>query len=332
MGDGGVQLRVSGRLFGGWKSARVVRSIESFAGVFELELGGGATIVEDEVCTLLYNGVPLVTGFVEATEESISSGDHSLRVSGRDRTGDLLDSSYLGPPWAFARAPVERVAATIAAPFGVSVALQPGVTAEVPQRVAVDPGETAYEVIERVCRLAAVLPTATATGGILLTRAGAVRAATALVLGRNVLSLSVSRNRSGLFARYVVRGQEADSHRAASAEARDVTVPRSARALLVRPEGAVTIRTARTRAQWEVAVRRGRATRATASVLGWAQEDGTLWEPNRLVRVDAAKLRLPGEMLIVECTYELSAQAGLTTSLSLALPDAFLVDPGGARG
>jgi prophage tail gpP-like protein len=83
---------------------------------------------------------------------------------------------------------------------------------------------------------------------------------------------------------------------------------------------------AQTRADWEMRRRKGEGTKATVTVNGFHQEDGTLWQPNMMVQVEAPWLAVDRELIISEVTYNYS-EDGEKTTLSLTLPDAFLPDP-----
>jgi prophage tail gpP-like protein len=83
---------------------------------------------------------------------------------------------------------------------------------------------------------------------------------------------------------------------------------------------------AETRADWEIRRRKGEGTKATITVNGWHQQDGSLWETNLMVPVEAPWLALNRELVISEVTYTYD-ERGERTQLALTLPDAFLPDP-----
>lgn len=88
---------------------------------------------------------------------------------------------------------------------------------------------------------------------------------------------------------------------------------------------------AETRADWEVRRRKGEGTKATVTVNGFHQKDGTLWAPNMMAQVEAPWLALNRELIISEVTYSYDA-SGEKTTLTLTLPDAFLPDPKARKG
>lgn len=334
-----VVLRVNGTEYAGWKSAKVVRGIESAAGSFELAVSdrwAGSTpwpIREGDTCSVVVAGEVMLTGYVDRRSVSFGADEHSVSVSGRDRAGELVDCSAVLKVWEFVRTPVLEVARRVAAPHGVNVALAAGLVPPVPDKVSVDPGDTAFEVIERACRAANLLAVSDGRGGLVLMRPGTGRAYTALAEGVNLLTGSAESDASGRFRKVVVRGQSGGTDTlsgqqaaAVQASAEDLNDPRQSRVLVIRPEGAVTVGVAKRRAQWETAVRAARALSVTVSVQGWTQGDGTPWPVNALVRTVSPKLELDEEMLIVQATYTLDS-SGTRTELQLRLPGAYEPEP-----
>jgi len=336
-----VSLQVNGMEYAGWKSARVTRGIESVSGSFTLsvsdrwaETATAWPIAEGDECTIKVGGEVVITGFVDRRTVSFDASTHSLSVSGRDRTGDLVDCSAVLSTWEFTNTPVLTLARRVAAPFGVEVTMQSGLTPTVPAKLSVDPGDSAFEVIERACRAAALLPVSDGRGGLALMRPGTARTHTALVEGENLKSGSVERDASGKFRRVVVRGQSSgtdalsgEQAAAPQASAEDANVRRAARVLLVRPEGNVTTALAKKRAEWETTVRAARSLTVTVTVQGWTQGNGALWPVNALARVNSVRLGLDEELLITSATYSLDDSGGTTTELVLRPPNAFKPEP-----
>src|SRR5688572_27785637 len=127
-----LHLVVNGRRYDGWKSVRVIRSIESAAGSFELEVSdrwGGQDlpwpIAEEDECKIQIDGQTVIDGYVDRRALSISATDRSLRYDGRDKAAALVDCSAVLDKWTFRKASVLQIAQKIAAPFGVRVTLQP---------------------------------------------------------------------------------------------------------------------------------------------------------------------------------------------------------------
>lgn len=336
-----VELEVGGVRYGGWKSVRVTRGIESVSGSFELsvsEMWADAAewpINEGDACTVRIGDTVVLTGYVDVRRVSFDASQHSVDVSGRDKTGDLVDSSAVPKTWEFRNVPILTLARRLAEPFGVPVTLQAGlVLPPPPARLAVDPGDSVFDVIERACRTATLLAMADGKGGLLLTRPESGRAHTELVEGENLLAGEVTRDATGRYRKVVVRGQHSGGDllsgkqsSTVQASAVDENEPRAARVLLVRPEGNMTPALAKARAEWETAVRAARAVTARVVVQGWTQGNGALWPVNGVVRVRSPRLGLDGDMLVTQAVYSLDESIGSTTELTLRPPDAFRPEP-----
>jgi len=319
-----IKLRVGGAEYGGWKTARVTVGIEALSGSFSLgvsERWGGQDqpwpINEGDACTVVLNGEPVLTGYLDAREPSFEG----VTVEGRDRAGDLVDSSAVSDHWEFKGYTIEQIARKICAPFGISVAMQAGLVLTAPKKFSVDPGDTAANALENVCRLAGLLAVSDGCGGIRLTRASSERCVVDLMQGNNILPGARARfDMAGRFRTYRVLGQHRGSDNLSGAnaaavkgEATDLAVTRPERVLVIRPEGNVTAAQAKQRAEWEAITRAARGDTLSIPVQGWTQGDKarTRWTPNKLVRVRASRLGVPdADMLITQVVYSVDRNGG----------------------
>lgn len=344
-----IKLKVGGRAYSGWKTARVTRGIESLSGSFEFTVSERWAaqdepwpIQDGDACEVVVNGETLLTGYVDKREPSFEG----VRVSGRDKASDLVDCSAILDHWSFKGVNVRELVQQLADPYGIEVSLQPGLVippATLPKKFDINPGDTSHNALENVCRVAGVLAVSDGLGGIVLTRAGRERCAVDLVQGVNILKgARASFDMTGRFRTYLVLGQHkgnddfnGEQSAAVKGDAVDPNV-RSTRTLVIRPEGNVTTAQAKQRAEWEAVTRAARSATVSVPVQGWTQGDKarTLWPINKLVRVDAPRLGVNGDMLITAATYSLDLSGGTVTTLELKRPDAFLSLPatGGVSG
>jgi prophage tail gpP-like protein len=371
----GARLTVNGKAYGGWTSVRVTRGIEAIAGTFDLTVSerwdGQAEpwpIVEEDTCMVTLGdalNTPVITGYVDIRSQGFDGSSRLFTVTGRDKTGALVDCSAVLGKYEFHKIGVLEFCRQLAEPFEVGVSLQPGAedkaistTGQADSggapaavgsagksssmklsspiaRLTINPGDSVFEVIDRACRMAGFLPVSDGAGGIVLTRTGGARATSVLAQGENLLTVDVNFDGTKRYRRYLVAGQTGGSDILSdtsaanvSAEAQDLQVRRASRVLLVRPEGAVTLAFARQRAAWEATVRAARSATVTVTVHGWTQRDGSLWPINALVPVHIPAFGITyTDLLITEATYTLSLQGGTITTLSLTRADAFRPEP-----
>ena len=119
-----VSLKINGREFSGWKKISISRGLEQLAATFELTVterwSGQAKVIpikEGDACTLLINGSPLIVGYVDDADPFYTDKEHGMVVSGRDKTGDLIDCS--APSTQFSGRTLGEVATDLCKPFGV---------------------------------------------------------------------------------------------------------------------------------------------------------------------------------------------------------------------
>jgi prophage tail gpP-like protein len=224
-------------------------------------------------------------------------------VYGRDAVGDLIDCSAALRPGRWENRTLTQIAADICRPFGIAVTATADV-GPVFAAFAVQPGESAFEAIERACRFRGVLPISDGRGGLVLAEPSTERLSVALVQGENILAASAALSFRDRFSAYTALGQAAgmdestpEQNASPAGRATDPGVTRYRPLIVIAEESADAAGLAR-RAVWEAAVRRGRSSRAVITVQGWSHPGG-VWAPNRRVLVRAPWLQLDAEMLIV---------------------------------
>lgn len=328
-----VILNVGGQRHEGWTNVSVTLSIEAIAGSFELGLTElwpdqptRRVVKPGQECTLSIDDDLLITGRVDEAAPEYNAVSHSISITGRDATGDLVDCSALNEPGEWKNVGLVAIAASVCKPFAISVSAQTD-TGKPFTRFAMQPGESAFEVIERACRARAVLPVSDGNGGLVFARAGTARRQTALVYGENIVQAEAAFSDIERYSQYIVRGQQPgdDSWGAQvasepEARAEDPAIGRYRPLVILAevPEG----QSFEDRAKWEATVRAGRARKANYTVQGWRDEGGALWRPNALVKVDDTMLGINETMLITSVTFSRS-EDGTTTQLSLVKPSSY---------
>lgn len=336
-----VRLTVNRVDYGGWKSMRLVRSIEQIAGTFELgvsELWPDARlpreISPDDLCSVTVDGTVAITGHVDDVRVGYAGQTHEVTVTGRDAAGDLVDCSAVYRTGKWLGQKMERIAANLCDPFGVGVRAAVDTGAAVAEW-NIQEGESAFECLERLARLKGVLLVSDGQGGLVITRAGqAGRVGIELGRGQNMLRGAVELSFRERYSAYTVKGQGASNDLTWGATTRlkgtsaDAMVARH-RPLVVIAEDQADGATLKRRALWEANVRAGRSAQLTVLVHGWSYLDGArraLWQPNTLVRVRDPWLRCDADLLVKGVSFTLD-DAGTLTELALTLPQAFDLIP-----
>ena len=332
-----VLLTIGNQQWGGWKRYRIGLGMQQLAGSFELELterwAGQASrreILEGAPCTLHYDGDLLITGYIDRVSPSYDANSHSVSVSGRDKTADLVDCS--APPTQFIGRGLVDVARELCAPFGIAVIDQAGANAPF-RSLKPNDGESVFEMLDQAARIRGVLLVTDGCGNLIITRAGQYRAHDALVLGENILQASGNRDRTDVFSQYSLKGQAAGSDdffgeqaAAVLARSRDSRVTRH-RPLTLIADGPIDGKAARDQVTWERNVRWGRSQSVSYTLVGYRQSNGEIWRANSLVPVYDAYQYLRGtERLVTEVAYQLDDQ-GERCELTVMPKEAFALVP-----
>ncbi len=115
-----VELRTAGKIFAGWTTININRSIESLSGYFELGVNVQpetdlSSLSPGQPFTLTINGQTVITGYLDGRRRNMTADSMSITISGRDKTADLIDCAaiYQGRQWKGAR--LSRLRVTCAA-------------------------------------------------------------------------------------------------------------------------------------------------------------------------------------------------------------------------
>lgn len=205
-------LLVSGIQYVGWTSLRVSRAIDRMASDFHLQLTqrwAGKTLPrvrEFDAAQILFGDDVMLTGYVDSVQVSGDANSHTVAISGRSKTEDVIDCTPDIPGGTYAGYRLDAIARDIAGRFGIDVVVQADVGEAFPE-VAIERHETGFAFLERLSRLRGVLLSDDEHGRLLLTRAGAERASGRIKLGENVQGYSVELSSSKRFSEYRVKTQ-----------------------------------------------------------------------------------------------------------------------------
>lgn len=364
-----VDLVVGGVVHRGWRSMKATLSLDAPSAKFTLELAerwsddpaeAPRTVKPGAACQLRLDGDVVVDGHIDAVEVQYDDRSHVLTVVARDKLGDLVDcAAVLDGPHEFAGLRLHEIAARIAAPFGVTVQAEVDPGPLFP-RFAVQPGETAWEAIERAAKARGILLAGSGAGVLRLTRATEAQpAAGPIELGVNVLRCNGGFDHSGRHSLVCVRGQAegggtaAGVHDPAGAPAPGASGLLAARSQarqvdeaigryrprVVVAETAGAAQSFADRAAWEVRAAAGRSVRVQYTLPGWRGASGALWRTMTLARVKDRFLGVDADLLISGVVFSLTPQGGSLTEVEVTLPDAYDVQavplkqaPGAAGG
>mgnify|MGYP005806346197 CR=1 FL=1 len=374
----GIALQLDGVDFDEWTSAEVSRDLKDFSGSFSFTVRdairslasfdfatlGAAYLMRPGAEAKIYiDGNLVLLGYVDDVSPTIDDSQASVTISGRDKTGDLVDSAALvDGPAEVKNAKLEDAAAEIAKPFGLTVRSEID-TGEPFPRYSLDLSETAFSAIEKGARSRHALMLSDGVGGVVITRTGKTRAPADLTLPGNVRRASGKFSHKNRHSENIVRGQgefagkdrtaalliepasspilPADRQpgdgaatalerkgTAATGRAKDDEINRYRPIVHLARSKAANV-PAQDEADWRMRTARGESEEFSYTVRGHG-EQGRIWRINELTNVADNYLQVFRDMLISHVTFR-EDESGRETDLTVTSPEAFDKDPVGSR-
>jgi len=338
-----LTLAIGGRQLTGWSQVRFSRGIERCPSDFEISLTerypgeAEAFVVQPgDACTVSLGDDLVMTGYVDRVAYGISAGQHTVIVVGRSKCADLVDCSAEWPGGQISGSDALGIAQKLAAPYGITVSA-PGSTGVRVEQFNLMVGETAFEIIERVCRYGALLAYDQPDGNLVLAQAAQESAASGFTQGVNVQSATMTYSSDQRFAEYRCFMQSMDvlgdigEGGNLLAVAKDPGVLRHRARYIVSeaPGGGQDF--AQKRATWEANRRIGRSAQLILVTDSWRDSAGALWTPNTLVPLVLPILKCgeeqePLKWLVAQVSYRRDFE-GTTAELTIMRPEAFLPIP-----
>ncbi len=326
-----LALKVDGKVHSGWEQIRVSQSLEQLSMSFELSLSARwddsdnlSPILVGTTAQIIIDDELVVTGYVDEISPAYKADEHTVTVSGRSKTGDLIDCSGEGKQ--YNNKSLTEIAADVCKPFGISVT-DDAAASDLFRLVTIDAGESYFEFLSRLAAIRAVRLQTDAPGNLIITRVGKKQSEYVLELGVNILSASGHFSQRDRYSEYTIQGQQpgdevvwgqAAAH--ISARVNDARVKRY-RPTLIMADGVVTKADCKAQGQWQRNANFGRGLSVVYTVLDWT--DGSKhWSPNTLIPVRDSFLGIDDLWLIVGVQLILDDQ-GERTELQVMPPAAF---------
>ncbi|EAO1206229.1 baseplate protein [Salmonella enterica] len=337
-----VELCIDGKVFTGWTSVTINRSIETMAGYFDL--GVNVPVADDlsslapgKAFQLAIDNQIVIAGYTDRRRRQMDSKSMKITVAGRDKTADLIDCAavYKGGQWK--NRTLAQIAEDLCKPFGVTVRweLTDSETATPFPSFTLDHSETVYEALGRASRARGVLMTSNAAGDLVFTQADSTQS-DSLVLGQNLLSVDFDEDFRDRFSEYVVKGHGRASGKVGDTlDAKSIASQRGSitdsaitryRPTIILADSKTDTQTAKARAIREQRRRLAKSLTFTAELEGWTRQNGQIWMPNVLVSIDASKYGVTTEpLLISKVVLTLDDSDGIKTTLTCSPRDGYLV-------
>ncbi|MFA5826281.1 MAG: phage tail protein, partial [Gallionellaceae bacterium] len=211
-----VELSIAGNRHSDWSSYEIDSDLMIPADAWSMTLGMSGNEMPPDVTPaapvlVKIDGQTVLTGRVDEITHTVNKTTHAFSISGRDNAAALLDCS--APIFSKQEATLKEVAAALVHDFGIA---QPKILADktrICKKIAVDPGDTAWNMLARVAEANGLWPWFRPDGQLVIGGPDySVAPAATLILrrdgnGNNVLSLVKNESVAERFSRVTVYGQ-----------------------------------------------------------------------------------------------------------------------------
>lgn len=336
MGHEIITISVGGNTYMSHIECQVSAAFNEAAREFQFtvaaELGASATnaifAIGTEV-TISAGGDQLLAGHVDVREPTFAARRAEISVSGRSKSGDLVDGSAEHDTGQFEDKDPLEIAQEISKDYGAK--WETDQKLEKIEQYQITPGESCFRCIEKLTRQQGLTIAGTPEGNAKITKAGSERNGP-LLEGGNIYSGTAHHNGKNQYSKIIVRGQRpfghGDDNLEIEAQLEDGTVKRHKTIIIVQDED-----TTKERAEKRAKNRRNRAAgnalKATITTQGFRDDAGKIWTPGALTYIESPFLDISQDMLIEKVVYRQS-EGGSFATLSLVDPRAY--DGQGAGG
>jgi len=345
-----VSLLIGGQVHSAWSRYQVSSDLLVAASAWQVSLGLPDGVLPPQVAA----GAPVevrvgedtaMTGFIDEVDQVINERAHTLSISGRDVASLLVDCS--APIFAARDMLLADIVRTVVNPLGISKVRIEAPASGVHEKIAIEPGDTAWDALMKSCEANGVWPWCAPDGTLIVAGPDYEAAPVAsLIVKRdgkenNVKSL---RRRVSMAKRYsdiCVLGQ---SHGGVSTGAQhalksvftDADVPLYRPKILIASDapdaGAVS-----RQAKKVLADGRLDGLTLTAQVRGHRTSAGVLWMPGQRVHVLSEPHGIDGVFFLMARTFTGGRETPSVTELTLRedgvwLPDTKKPKPSGRAG
>lgn len=282
-------------------------------------------------CVLEIDDQVIAKVYFYAVDVDDSNG-HVYTYYGRDSCGDLIDcSAQFSTGFEMSNVKLDTAIRDILTPYGMKLTVSGDVGAAF-KKLAINPGETVFNFIDRVCKYRGLFPLSDGVGGLILTDVSNIPSSGSLIVGQNgnVISRTGRIDYSQRHSSVTILGQSAGAD-LLDASAQDITASKGVaydtgvvrhRPLIMQAEKEGYDLDMQGRAEFEVRHRKFIGTDLTYTVPGWEASEGDLWLINTSVPVRDQWLNLSRDFLIkrVSLTRE---EKGTFSQISVAPAEAY---------
>lgn len=326
-----VTLLIGGKSHSNWQSYSIDSNLLTPADAWAVSMGIKRQPVPDSIqpgapVQVQLGGTTVLSGLIDDVELLVSRSEHTLNLSGRDYAAMLVDCS--APIFVTRKVSLPDVVAKLVKPLGITKVRIDGEKTGIFEKVNVEPGETAWDVLQHAAEANGLFPWFDPDGTLVI--GGAITTGpivAELILnyagkGNNVLSLSLSENIANRYSEITVLGQ---SHGTESVDGQSGILGKATdssmsvyRPRIIIDSESDSQQVALQRARKLLADSRLQGFTLTAQVVGHrVSNDGAVWTPGQRIKVTSEPHGIDGVFLLMGRTFRRDRANGTTTDLQL---------------
>jgi prophage tail gpP-like protein len=348
--DDTVTLTIGDQVLTGWQRVSVVRHLAAIPASFDLEVtekypgSADVDVLPGQPCTIQIGGDLVLTGYVDRYAAAVNASMHTIRISGRSKSEDLVDCSAVfgdinQPSFQVANGTALSIARQLAAPYSITVQSTAGDGPKL-QQFNILLGETPWEIIDRITRYSQMLVYDMPDGSVMFAKVGTDSMASGFSLGDNLEAGDVAFSMDGRYSDYeghltsvLTFGTEAGINTPTLGEVvKDDGVPRFRKRYVISEQFVQGQPLAQARAVWEMNRRKGQSFQFNVTCDSWRDASGALWDLNKLAPIQASVLKLTDASYLIGAITYTRDESGQHAQLTLMPPEAYAVEPSGPLG
>ena len=328
-----------------FKRVVVSRTIDGVCGEFSITMTRPANnskpFKAGDVIDIKLDGNQVMRGKVYSIDIEGDAFDDYIIISGRDITGDLVDSTVPDSAKVFTDGvgiisiadkiiEAKGLSNDIIAINGTGGPIAPFTKKEI---ISCEIGDTVIEFLMKYCRKRQLFLNTSPTGALVFFKADGDKTGNRLINNlknnnNNVTDYKARFSIADRFYKYTCKTQSSggwsDGNVDSKASVFDPDVSSFRETEFKLEEGFSGSEECKKRAAEESNVRRARAFEYSATVVGF--KDKSLWNINQLVNVSDDKAGVQGEFLIREVEYKVDSREGSTSKLTVTNKDAYTAE------
>lgn len=318
-----LTLTIGDKEWIGWQRVQLTRSIDTVPASFSIGVTekyphrSDIDIKPGAVCAVKIGGDLVLTGYIDRYEASYSASAHAVQISGRSKSGDLLDCAAFvgdqspeGERYNLTGSAVSIIK-ELAKAYGIEVKSQADSDGPEIPAYNINLGETAWDIIDRLTKAAQVVAYDMPDGSLMLAQAGQEAMASGFKQGVNVELAEVIFTMDHRYSVYegfqsptVVLTTTSGGHEAPAAIERDDGVPRFRKRIIINEVSDLKGQILQRLVTWEANRNAARSQAVVVTCDSWRDTANNLWAPNRLAPVDIPAVKISDTAWVIgQVTY-----------------------------